>query len=88
MKLSKSTTVLVNVILVLLVVLLVKSLLVHPREAQAGAGTKYTFFELPVAGNSPQVVLDSFTNQGQKLHSYQFVAGIGGKGVHVFIFEK
>jgi hypothetical protein len=87
-KLNKSTTFLLNVILVLFIVFLVKSLLIHPKEAQAGAGTEYLFTVYDPGGATKIALtetLNKFAQEGWKLHTYQRDLQTGN---HLFIFER
>jgi len=73
-KTSKSTTILLDLVLLLVMILLVKSLIAMPRNLYAKAPVEYKVVDLKPVNNLPdlQKLLDDMSNQGWKLHSTNF----------------
>lgn len=72
MKLAKSTTILLNVVLALLVLILMKSVMTFPKSVYAGSGSTYKICYLGLSSSSIQDierVLNSYAQDGWRLHS-------------------
>ncbi|MBP7705813.1 MAG: hypothetical protein KA243_01055 [Candidatus Aminicenantes bacterium] len=71
MKLSKSTTILANVVLILAIAILMKFLVAIPKNVEAAAPGAYAVVEMmPLAGVTPDVFeqkLDEMARQGWRL---------------------
>jgi ABC-type uncharacterized transport system permease subunit len=89
MKLSKSTTILLNVILVLIIALLVKSAIASPKHAYA-QGSTYSYKLASVGPTQEEILqtgrptpnitqveekLNAFARDGWKLHSISLLGG-------------
>lgn len=83
MKLNKSTTILLNVVLFLLVVLLVKSIITIPKSVYANAGIRYEI--VGVVGKNAQQALNVHAQSGWKLNSYSYDFD---HDTHYFVFEQ
>ena len=73
MKLDKFTRVCINIVLILLIALLVKSLVTVPRDLQAKTNMEYRVVEVTgYARNDAQGVtkkINDYVNKGWKFHS-------------------
>jgi hypothetical protein len=84
MKLSKSTTILINVALVLLIAILVKSLIAIPKNVSAAANKEYSVVGYPSTGQNVEQMLNEKANEGWNfIFAYQF-----GPGRYSLIFER
>jgi len=73
MKLKKSTTILFNIVLILVVVLLVKSLIAVPKNVYAKSAIEYKVHRLESrGGNSLYNTLSTYAKEGWTLHSVVF----------------
>ena len=88
MKLSKSTTILLNVVLVLLIVFLFKSLIAIPKSVYANPGYSYKLHDL-AAGENPEIIINQYAKQGWRLHSVLQGPIVPGQHLPLcFIFER
>lgn len=84
MKLSRSTTVLINVALVLLVALLAKGLIMAPAGAGAAQAREYRVVAYPSTGQNVQQMLNEYAGNGWRfVFAYQF-----GQAPYSLIFER
>jgi len=84
MHLSKSTTVLVNVVLVLVIAILVKSLIAVPNNVSAAASKEYSVVGYPSTGQNVEQMLNVKAKEGWDfVFAYQF-----GPGRYSLIFER
>ncbi|MFQ6070018.1 MAG: hypothetical protein ACE5LC_05765 [Candidatus Aminicenantales bacterium] len=85
MNLNKSTRILINVALVLLIALLLKSLISVPRSAVARSGSQYKVVDIADFGETNAKTLTQYINQlsehGWRLHSLV-------PWIEVVIFER
>lgn len=84
MKLNKSTTVLLNVVLILLVAILLKNLLSSPKPLYGGAAVQYKTVAF-YGGSDPAPVLNEAAKQGWRYYGWQ---GYAGNKDCYLIFEK
>jgi Domain of unknown function (DUF4177) len=84
MKFNKSTTVLLNVVLILLVVILVKTLLSAPKPLYGGAAVQYKTV-VCVPSEDQVDVLNEMAKQGWRYHSQ---IAYGGNHSCFLVFEK
>jgi ABC-type uncharacterized transport system substrate-binding protein len=84
MKLSRSTTILVNVALVLVIGILAKSLMAVPNNASAAANKEYSVVGYPSTGQNVEQMLNEKAKEGWEfVFAYQF-----GPGRYSLIFER
>jgi hypothetical protein len=84
MKLSKSTTILINVALVLLIAILVKSLIAVPRNASAAPNKDYSVVAYPSTGQNVEQMLNEKAKEGWNfVFAFQF-----GRAQYSLIFER
>jgi hypothetical protein len=85
MKLNKSTTVLLNVVLILVVAILVKNLFSIPKPLYGGNAVQYRTVEFDDIYANPSAMLNEAAKQG-----WRFVGWTGGGGRYTgyLIFEK
>lgn len=84
MKLSKSTIVLVNVALILVIAILVKALLVVPNNVSAAEFKEYSVVGYPSTGQNVEQMLNEKAKEGWEfVFAYQF-----GPGRYSLIFER
>lgn len=84
MKLSRSTTVLVNIALILLVALLAKSLLTAPASAGAAGAREYRVVAYPSTGQNVEQMLNAYANDGWRfVFAFEF-----GRAPYSLIFER
>jgi hypothetical protein len=83
MKISKSTTILVNVVLVLLIAILVKSLIAAPRSAVAGINKEFMIYRGDMQATANAEILKKSVDEG-----WRFVFAYTQNDVPCFIFEK
>lgn len=82
MKFSKSTTILLNIVFILVMAFLLKSLITFPRDVYAKAESKYV--AVKIKHNEFQETLDKHSNEGLKLHSFSLATASGAKLIVVF----
>lgn len=84
MKLSRSTTILVNVALILLVALLAKALLTAPARAGAAVAREYKVVAYPSTGQNVEQMLNEYANDGWRfVFAFEF-----GRAPYSLIFER
>lgn len=84
MKSSKTTIVLVNVALVLVIAILVKALLVVPNNVSAAEFKEYSVVGYPSTGQNVEQMLNEKAKEGWEfVFAYQF-----GPGRYSLIFER
>lgn len=84
MKLSKSTTILINVALVLLIAILVKSLVAIPQNVGAAQNKEYSVVAYPSTGQNVEQMLNEKAQQGWNfVFAFQF-----GRAPYSLIFER
>ncbi len=84
MKLSKSTTILLNVALVLLIAFLVKSLIAIPQNVSAAQNREYSVVAYPSTGQNVEQMLNEKARQGWNfVFAFQF-----GSAHYSLIFER
>lgn len=83
MKSNKTTTVLFNLVLILVGLLLAKYLLVIPGGLWADSEVKYAVMT-EVQTHELQQVIEYYAKEGWRLHSF----GLGGSGKQIVVFEK
>jgi len=84
MKLSKTTTLLINVALVLLVAILVKTLIAAPGSARAAQSREYKVVPYPSTGQNVEQMLNDNARDG-----YRFVFAFEfGRAPYSLIFER
>ncbi len=84
MKLSRSTTILVNVALVLVIAILVKSLIAVPINVNAAGNKDYSVVGYPSTGQNVEQMLNEKAKEGWDfVFAYQF-----GPGRYSLIFER
>jgi hypothetical protein len=84
MKLSRSTTVLVNVVLFLLAALLIKGLVTAPASAGAAQSREYKVMPYPSTGQNVEQMLNAQARDGwQFVFAFEF-----GRAPYSLIFER
>ena len=84
MKLSRSTTILINVALVLVIAILAKSFLAFPNNVTAAANKEYAVVGYPSTGQNVEQMLNGKALEGWRfVFAYQF-----GPGRYSLIFER
>jgi hypothetical protein len=84
MKLSKSTTVLINVALILLVALLAKSLVAVPKNVGAAQSREYKVVPYPSTGQNVEQMLNAQAQEGWRfVFAFEF-----GRAPYSLIFER
>jgi len=84
MKLSKSTTILVNVALVLLVAFLAKALITGPQTAGAAQSREYKVVPYPSTGQNVEQMLNTNAQEGWRfVFAFEF-----GRAPYSLIFER
>lgn len=84
MKSSKTTIILVNVALVLVIAILVKALLVVPNNVSAAEFKEYSVVGYPSTGQNVEQTLNEKAKEGWEfVFAYQF-----GPGRYSLIFER
>jgi len=84
MKLSRSTTILVNIVLVLLVALLVKGLVTAPASAGVAQSREYRVMPYPSTGQNVEQMLNAQAQEGWRfVFAFKF-----GLGPYSLIFER
>jgi hypothetical protein len=84
MKLSKSATILLNVALVLLIAILVKSLIAIPQNVNAAQNKEYSVVAYPSTGQNVEQMLNGKAREGWNfVFAYQF-----GRAQYSLIFER
>ncbi|HOW86280.1 MAG TPA: DUF4177 domain-containing protein [Candidatus Aminicenantes bacterium] len=84
MKLSRSTTVFVNVALILLIALLAKALLTAPASARADVGREYKVVAYPSTGQNVEQMLNQYAGEGWRfVFAFEF-----GRLPYSLIFER
>jgi Domain of unknown function (DUF4177) len=84
MKLSKTTTVLVNIALILLVALLVKALLTAPGHIGAAQSRDYKVVPYPSTGQNVEQMLNDQAHDGWRfVFAFEF-----GRAPYSLIFER
>ena len=84
MKLSRSTTVLINVVLILLVALLAKSLVAVPKNAGAAQSREYKVVPYPSTGQNVEQMLNAQAQEGWRfVFAFEF-----GRAPYSLIFER
>ncbi len=84
MKLSKSTTVLINLALILLVALLAKSLVAVPKNAGAAQSHAYKVVPYPSTGQNVEQMLNAQAQEGWRfVFAFEF-----GRAPYSLIFER
>jgi len=84
MKLSKTSSVLVNIALVLLIAILVKVLVTAPRSAGAAQSREYKVVPYPSTGQNVEQMLNEHARDG-----YRFVFAFEfGRAPYSLIFER
>jgi hypothetical protein len=84
MKLSRSTTVLINVALILLVALLAKSLVAVPKSAAAAQSREYKVVGYPSTGQNVEQMLNAHAQEGWRfVFAFEF-----GRAPYSLIFER
>jgi len=84
MKLSKSTTILINVVLILVIAILVKSLIALPKNVSAASNKDYSVVAYPSTGQNVEQMLNDKAKDGWTfVFAYQF-----GPGRYSLIFER
>jgi hypothetical protein len=84
MKLSKTTTFLINVALVLVIAILVKSLIAVPNSVNAATNKEYSVVGYPSTGQNVEQMLNEKALEGWSfVFAYQF-----GPGRYTLIFER
>lgn len=84
MKLSRSTTVLVNVVLVLIAALLVKGLVTAPASAGAAQAREYKVLAYPSTGQNVEQMLNAQAQEGWRfVFAFEF-----GRLPYSLIFER
>jgi hypothetical protein len=69
MKFDKSTKILLNLVLILVIALLVKSLIVVPNDAYARENVEYKILRTPTTHAELQPLINAHVKSGWKLHS-------------------
>ena len=70
MKFDKSTKILLNLVLILVIALLVKSLIVVPNDAYARENVEYKVLRAPRTHAELQPLINAHVKSGWKLHSF------------------
>lgn len=84
MKLSRSTTILVNIALVLVVALLVKALITVPSSAGAAQAREYKVVAYPSTGQNVEQMLNEYAGDGWRfILAFEF-----GRAPYSLIFER
>lgn len=84
MKLSRSTTILVNIALVLVVALLVKALITVPSSAGAAQAREYKVVAYPSTGQNVEQMLNEYAGDGWRfVFAFEF-----GRAPYSLIFER
>jgi hypothetical protein len=84
MKLSKTTTVLINVALVLLVAILLKTLIAVPGGARAAQSREYKVVPYPSTGQNVEQMLNEHARDGWRfVFAFEF-----GRAPYSLIFER
>jgi hypothetical protein len=84
MKLSKSTTVLINVALILLIAILAKSLIAVPGSAGAAQSREYKVVAYPSTGQNVEQMLNAQAQEGWRfVFAFEF-----GRAPYSLIFER
>ncbi len=84
MKLSRSTTILVNIALVLVVALLVKALIAVPSTAGAAQAREYKVVAYPSTGQNVEQMLNEYAGDGWRfVFAFEF-----GRAPYSLIFER
>jgi hypothetical protein len=69
MKFNKSTTILLDVVLFLLIVLLVKSIITMPKSVYASSRFTYKIVDVFGSNSEAEVRINRYANEGWRLHS-------------------
>ena len=84
MKLSRSTTILVNVALILLVAFLAKALVSAPQSAGAAQSREYKVVAYPSTGQNVEQMLNEHAHDGWRfVFAFEF-----GRATYSLIFER
>ena len=84
MKLSKSTTILINIVLIMLVAFLVKAVLTAPGQAGAAQGREYKVVPYPSTGQNVEQMLNDQAREGWRfVFAFEF-----GRAPYSLIFER
>jgi hypothetical protein len=84
MKFSRSTTILVNIALVLVVALLVKALITVPSSAGAAQAREYKVVAYPSTGQNVEQMLNEYAGDGWRfVFAFEF-----GRAPYSLIFER
>jgi hypothetical protein len=83
MKLAKSTTILINVVLLLLIAVLVKSFVATPKSAVAGINKEFMVFRGDAVAPANADILKKYAGEG-----WRFIFAYTQYDAPCFIFEK
>jgi len=84
MKLSRSTTVLINVVLILLTAFLVRGLVAVPGSAGAAQSREYKVVAYPSTGQNVEQMLNAHAQEGWRfVFAFEF-----GRAPYSLIFER